>query len=354
MYDTSIMKSRLSPLQITTFSIGLAALIWFLWPQLATIVFTALMAYIFYPLFVKLKSKIGRAAAFTTLVISFLIVLVPLGFIAIATIGQLMGLADMASRIDTWQHLPETINRLMAAMNSIMEPLTGEHMSVTEQSIVDFVRNTLPIIAQASIAVLFGILFSLPQVALAMLIYIFVFIELLIKGPQLVGKIKQLSPYDAKTTNLYLARMGMMARAMVTGQLMISLIISALSALLLIPLGYGGYFFILLILFTILNFMPLGSGIIVLPLALYAMLSGQFWMGLIVIVLYYAVGWLDPVLRPLFIPKEIQLSPALTLLAVFCGVAYFGILGVVYGPIVLMLILTIFDLHISAKRKRSA
>lgn len=345
------MRSQFSPLQIMSVSVATAALLWFFWPQLGTIVFTALMAYIFYPLFLQLRRRTGRLAAFLTLIISFLIVLLPLTFIVFATIGQLLALADAASQAGTWQHLPETVEYFIAAANDFMEPFTGRYPSVTEQSVLEFIRGTLPEMARASIGLLLGIVASIPQFALAVLIYVFVFVELLIKGPQVVRRVRDLSPYDTKTTSLYLERMGMMAKAMVTGQLMISFIISALSALLLIPLGYGHYFFIFLILFTILNFIPLGCGIVVLPLALYSMATGQFWMGLIVIALYYAVGWLDPFLRPLFIPKSIQLSPALMLVAVFCGVAYFGILGVVYGPIVLMLILTVFDLHSAAKKK---
>lgn len=345
-----VMKPQLSTLQITTISIGFIALIWFFWPQIATIVFTTLMAYIFYPLFLRLRRKSGRSAAFTTLLISFLVVLIPLTFIVIAAVGQLIEFADMAGRMGTWQNLPDIATSMIAATNRFMESITGNSWNIAETDILDFIRNTLPVIAQASVGVLFGIIASLPQAALAILIYVFVFVELLLSGPQLVDKVKALSPYDTKTTNLYLDRMGLMAKAMVTGQLMISLIISALSALLLIPLGYGNYFFILLIVFTILNFMPLGSGIIVAPLALYSMATGQFWMGLIILILYYLVGWLDPILRPLFIPKQIHLSPALMLLSVFCGVAYFGILGVVYGPIVLMLILTVFDLYIDAKK----
>ena len=347
------MQRQQSTIQTISIIIGLVAIVWFFWPQLATIVFTALMAFVFYPVFLKLKRKSGNMAAVATLLASFLVVIIPLAIVVLATIGQLVGFADTASRAGTWHSVPDLAKQAITTVNSIMEPLTGKPTSLTEQGMLGFLRNTLPEVARASAGVLLGVLASLPQLALAVLIYVFLFVELLLKGPQLIGKIKQLSPFDRATTALYLERISLMAKAMVTGQLMISFIISAISALLLIPLGYGHYFFIFLILFTILNFIPLGCGIVMLPLTLYAMVTGQFWLGLVVLALYYATGWLDPILRPLFIPKKIQLSPTLMLLSVFCGVAYFGILGVVYGPIVMMLILTVFDLYVEAKKKRA-
>ena len=345
------MKAHLTPLQISTFCISFVILIWFLWPQLGTIVFTALMAYTFYPLFKKLERRLGRAAPFTTLLITFLVVLVPIGFIALATIGQLLLLADTAAKPETWQQLTELAKHIIAATNSLIEPFAGKNIDLSEQTIMEFIRNTLPGLARSSVSLLFGILSSVPHLVIAILIYAFVFMELLRKGPQLLKKIRDISPYESKTTSLYIDRVALMAKATVNGQFMISLIISFLSALILIPLGYGNYFFVLLILFTILNFIPLGSGIVVVPLALYSMFTGQFWMGFFVIGLHLALNGLDPILRPMFIPKKVQLSSALVIVAVFSGVAYFGILGVVYGPIILVLLMTVFDLHANAQKK---
>lgn len=346
------MKQRLSRnIWTITLLATLVLSVWFLWPQLATLILTALMAYLFYPMYVRLhrKNGNGRVAATVTLTASFLVVLIPLAIILLAAISQLMDLADMAGRANAWEQLPSFTKDAIATLDSTMESITGSRSGISEQSILDFLRNTLPGIARSAVNILLGIAATLPGLGIALLIYTFVFIELLVRGPALIKKLKQLSPYSQKITNHYFERIGLMANAMVKGQLMISMIISAISAALLIPLGYGQYFFILFILFTILNFIPLGCGIVLLPLAIYSMLTGQFWMGLAVIILYNLAGWIDPILRPKFIPKKIQLSSALTIVATFCGIAYFGILGVVYGPIIMILLLTTIDLYLDSK-----
>ena len=59
---------------------------WFFWPQLGTVVLAALMAYLFYPLYIKLKGKKekGELAAFATLAASFFIVIIPVVFVVIS------------------------------------------------------------------------------------------------------------------------------------------------------------------------------------------------------------------------------------------------------------------------------
>ena len=351
----SYMKEKASP-RVWTIAliISLFAMAWFLLPQLGVVVFTALMSFIFYPLYTRLKRKKGGAAAVLTLAASFLVVLVPIGFITIATIGQLASFAETASQSQHWERIPVFIEKIVDITNDTLAPITGQRPSLTDQGVMNFLRTTVPTIARGTVNFLLNMLGGLPQLGIALIIYIFLFVEFLRNGVKIIAKIESLSPFDKITTQQYLEKIGLMAKAMVTGQLIISMIISAIAAILLIPLGYGYYFFIFFVLFTVLNFIPLGSGIIVVPLALYSMFTGQPWTSLAVIILYYLMGNLDPILRARLIPEKIQLSVGMTMLATFCGIAYFGILGVVYGPIIMIIILTTFEFYLKYKFKKSA
>lgn len=327
-------------------TLGIA--VWFLLPQLSIVVFTALMAFVFYPLYKRLKRKKGGIAATLTLLISFLVVLIPLAFVIIATIGQLASLAETASQAGYWEG-SGTIQKVADVANNILAPITGQQPTITDSTISEFFRTVVPTITRNIVAVTINVVSNLPQLAIALIIYIFLFIEFLLYGPKIIATIKTLSPFDKTTTDNYIERVGLMANAMVTGQLIIAMILAVIAAALLIPLGYGNLFFILFVLFTLLNFMPLGSGLILIPMAMYSMFTGQFWPGLVVIILYSLSGNLDPILRARLIPDKIQLSIGLTMLATFCGLAYFGILGVVYGPIIMILIVTTIEFYKKAR-----
>ncbi|HMQ95757.1 MAG TPA: AI-2E family transporter [Candidatus Saccharibacteria bacterium] len=337
-----------SRLWTITATIAIVVTIWFLWPWLSVLVLSAMMATLFYPLFTKLRRKKGGLAAATTLIASFLVILIPLAIISFAAADQLMSLAEQAGHINTTE-APHFVSDIINNLNHIIDPITGKQPSLSEQGVIEYLRNTVPGVARGMIDVMMGILANIPALGIALLLYIFMFLEFLFKGPKMIEGLKKISPYSKHITDTYLNRIYVMTNAMVKGQLIIALLIAALSAVLLIPLGYGAYFFVLLIIFTILNFIPLGSGIVFVPLTLIAMAAGQFWLGIIMIVVFYAIGNLDPILRPKFIPKSISLSNGWTIVSTFCGIAYFGILGVVYGPIIMVLITTTWQLYIENK-----
>lgn len=328
--------------------------VWLFWPQLAVVVFTALMAWIFYPVYRKIRRKNDMIAAVWTLLISFLVVLIPLGFVVMSSVSQLSHFASTVSSSQYWEQIPSWTNEVSGVADTITNSLTAGTTRISEQGIIDFLRTAVPTAARAGAQMILGFLSSLPRLGIALIIYIFLFVEFLKYGHVLVDKIRQISPFSEPVTDKYIASIGIMANAMVKGQLIIAMVLAAIAAGLLALLGYGHYYFIFFVIFTVLNFMPLGSGLILIPLSIYSMFTGQFWLGAVVIALYFLSGNVDPILRPRLIPKSVQLSAGATLIATFCGIAWFGILGVVYGPIVMILIVTTINLYIESNNKLRA
>ena len=62
------------------------------------------------------------------------------------------------------------------------------------------------------------------------------------------------------------------------------------------------------------------------------------------------VSNIDAVLRPKLVPKEAQLSSALVLLSLFGGVKLFGFLGVIYGPVVMIFLLTTVEVYMENRQ----
>ena len=81
-------------------------------------------------------------------------------------------------------------------------------------------------------------------------------------------------------------------------------------------------------------------------MTIIAMVSGMLWPGLVALVLYIIVSNLDAVIRPRIIPRSITLSPGLTMLAAFGGISVFGLMGVVYGPILMIIIVTAVKMYL--------
>ena len=56
-------------------------------------------------------------------------------------------------------------------------------------------------------------------------------------------------------------------------------------------------------------------------------------------------------MRPKFVPKSARMDPALTILSVFAGIGIFGFLGIVIGPVIMIVILSTIQIYLEYKRK---
>jgi hypothetical protein len=106
------------------------------------------------------------------------------------------------------------------------------------------------------------------------------------------------------------------------------------------------FFVLMTVAFAFFNLIPLGAGIIAYPIIIVGMVLGAFWPGVVALVLISIVSNLESFLRPKFIPKSITLTNGLTMLAAFGGISLFGLLGVVYGPIIMIIVVTSIQMYL--------
>ncbi|OYW42230.1 hypothetical protein B7Z28_01695 [Candidatus Saccharibacteria bacterium 32-45-3] len=192
-----------------------------------------------------------------------------------------------------------------------------------------------------------GFVGGIPSFIILAIMYIFLFYEFLVYGNKITKSIVALSPFQPSVTRMYLARVGLMANAMAKGQLVMSVIIAVLEALTLaFFFDFWNFFFLMTVAFSILNLIPLGAGIFIYPIIIVMMLLGSIWPGVGALIAITIVSNLESVMRPRFIPKSITLTNGLTMLAAFSGIALYGLLGVVYGPIIMIIVVTSVQMYL--------
>lgn len=331
--------------------VALAALVlglFFIAPFIGIIAIAALIAFLFYGVFEWFSRRLrASTAGALTVVTSILTIIIPVSLIVTFTALQLTQLATELSSTVLHESGSWDVSQTITTINQFLAPFVGTDHSLSTGSVLEFLRTTLPDVLRNMASFTTQVIGSIPMTIILTIMYIILLYEFLVYGKSITKNIVALSPFQPQVTRLYLHRIGLMADAMAKGQLYISFIISLFSALVLsVCLGMGDYFFLMTVVFTLLNIVPLGCGIVVIPITLIAMLSGAFWPGLIALVLYIIISNLDAVIRPRIIPKSITLSPGLTMLAAFAGISVFGLLGVVYGPILMIIISTAIQMYL--------
>lgn len=87
----------------------------------------------------------------------------------------------------------------------------------------------------------------------------------------------------------------------------------------------------------------LGTGLVFVPWTLYALFSGDTGLAIGLGVLYVIVVVQRQVMEPKVLSSSIGLDPLATLVALFVGFKLFGFLGLIIGPVTLVIIKTLHE-----------
>lgn len=118
----------------------------------------------------------------------------------------------------------------------------------------------------------------------------------------------------------------------------ILLIISVFGSAVLWATGiYGGVFWGILA--GCLDVLPfIGTGVVLVPMAIWQLLNGHYLRMTVCILLYIACIVIREFLEPKLIGSRMGIAPVMMLLAIYAGIRLFGIGGIIEGPLALIVI----------------
>ncbi len=164
-------------------------------------------------------------------------------------------------------------------------------------------------------------------------------------GPAILSRILYFTPLDDASERKLVGRFVSVTRATIKGSILVGLIQGGLAGAAFFVLGLPGAAFWSTVM-AVLSVIPvLGSGIVWAPASIILISTGRVGEGLgLAIWGLVVVGMVDNFLRPKFVGRDTKMHDLLVLLSTFGGLAMFGIVGFIIGPIVAALFLTAWDL----------
>lgn len=347
------MKTEFTPAQKRALAIvtGIALLFgaYFLRRYFMLVVIAAIVAYLFGPLYNRLRAKLNGGLATTLTVLAALAtVVIPLiAVISLATVQishMLIGVADWAKTAD----LNALGDRAMATVNNLLAKLPFETPTITQESLRSNVGKVAQTVGEWLLRTLSGAAGGAIGFITSAIIFLYVLVSLLVNKAEVITLIRRLNPLGEEATDLYLAKMGAMVKGTVKGQFIIAVIQGTLGAISIYIAGFHDAFFIFAIFLSALSVVPLGSGIVTIPFGIGMMFFGNVAGGLFVVLFHIIVITnVDNFLRPILVPREARLDPALMLLSVFSGIAMFGFFGIILGPVLMIMIVTTISVYLA-------
>lgn len=316
-------------------------------PYLALIALALVTVVIFnplYTLYLKLfRNHTGITTAITVITI-LLIFIVPLVLIVNMTAQQTITFyKDLKNSLEGYTFsvadIVDRINSLLSKISYIKYRITEAQF---EKSLIDLINPLKDFIINNTLNIGLQVAGAIPKIT----IYIILLLALFPNHTKLRSFVKSISPMDDEINEMYIKRVVAMLKSTIKGSFIIAIVQALISAFVLYLVGvkYTAFWILLL---TFLSIIPLGAGIVTVPIGFIMILTGNFWKGAFIIVNHFLVVTnIDNFLRIKLTPKDGRLPPVLLLLGILGGVSVFGLIGVIYGPVIMILFVTTLEVYI--------
>lgn len=99
---------------------------------------------------------------------------------------------------------------------------------------------------------------------------------------------------------------------------------------------------------AILAFLPIfGIGLVMIPTALFLIISGRMGEGIFLMIFYMILSFsVEYIVKPKMVGTQVEMHTLLVFLAIIGGLSVYGILGIIYGPLIITAFLTLSEIYL--------
>ena len=292
------------------------------------------------------KTKLTRrASSIIIFIIVSLIIIGTLAWIIITLFSEASNLLeDLNSYIEKaysiFQGLLNNANlekiKLPEELNTVLQNSTGDILDTVSSWIRNFLNGLIEVVT------------AIPEIA------IYVSITVIALYLMCVDKIYIIDLIEHHLPRTWVMRVGNHFRDLVktlggylkaeATLILVSFIISLIGLYILKFTGFAIEFPLLIALgIGFVDALPiLGSGTVMIPWAIICGINGDLNLGIAIIVLLIIMSVVRQLLEPRLVSKNIGVHPIFTLIAMYTGFKFIGIMGMLIGPIVLIILKNVF------------
>lgn len=313
-------------------------------PFFGAIFWAVALAVLFQPvqrLALKLSKKRPTVASLATLSVALIVCVIPLVFVVGSFYQEGSDLYDRIqnNNFDVNTYI-NAINEKVPVVKELLARLHIDPAKVSQQlaelgvTVGKYVAGNIAHVAGRTLAFF---------LSLGLMLYLAFF--MLRDGPRLVELLIKALPLGDARERLLIAKFVEVTRATIKGTLVVAAVQGLLGGLIFWILGIPGPV-LWGVVMTLLSLIPVvGSGIVWAPVAVYLLVTPDWWKGLILIAFgVLVIGLVDNILRPILVGRDTKMPDYLVLLSTLGGIVVFGVNGFIIGPVVAALFLAFWNI----------
>lgn len=311
---------------------------------LTTLLLAAIFSGLAQPLYGRLlrlcRGRRAAASAITVTLVLLVIVVPMTGLLGIVATQAIQVSQTVRPAIQNLVNEPTALDEMLGRLPLYerLEPYQDQVIAKAGDlatGIGTFIVNTLAATTKGTVAFIF-LLF-------VMLYSMFFF---LIDGKTALNKILYYMPLSPEDENRLVEKFLSVSRATIKGSLVIGIVQGTLAGFGFWVVGIDGPVFWGMIM-AVLSIIPgVGIALVWIPAVIYLVVTGRMAAAIALFIWSAGVaGTVDNFLRPRLIGKDTKMPDLLILLGTLGGLLLFGAVGIVIGPIIAALFLTVWDMY---------
>jgi predicted PurR-regulated permease PerM len=329
------------------------AFIWILLPFYGAVFWAVILGIVFAPMQRRLQAKFGwqrNLTSLCTLAVCLVIAILPVIILSVLLVqeGAAVYKNIESGELDIAAYLAQFKHSLPPYFQHLLDRFGMGELNALREKIVKMAMQGSQVLASQA--------FSLGQGTFEFVVSFFIMLYLLFfflrDGAELARKVRTAVPLEETHKRRLQLKFNRVVRATVKGNLVVAVTQGAL----------GGAIFWFLdipsallwaVLMAFLSLLPaVGAGIVWAPVAVYFLLSGMIWQG-VVLGLFgvFVIGLVDNVLRPILVGKDTKMPDYMILISTLGGLSVFGLNGFVIGPLIAALFMSSWALFAETKPK---
>ena len=332
-------------LGLFVFSLYLLYLI--LEPFINSLIFACVLTALCHPLyscFLRITGHRRPVASFLVLIVLTFLVVLP---VYVFIVGLIPQAAQSFEAINKWlggAHLVELMNTHLQPVLDWVHELVPE-LDLTpadlQGSIITASRSAGQYLLGAGSFIVSNTLKFIIHFMLVLLVMFF----LLIDGAEIIRKIEYYCPLKPRQTGVIMDSMRQISRSVLVGGFAIAALQGIAGGIGFAIVGFPAFFWGTVMIFAAL--VPfVGTSLVWIPGVIVLIITGEI-KSAIFLALWGSIGIsaIDSVLRPLLMRGGVDMPIMFIFLAILGGVNVFGMLGLLYGPMILSLVTVMLTIY---------
>jgi predicted PurR-regulated permease PerM len=322
-------------------------------PFLSPIAWAIVLSTVFYPLYLFTVKYIKwrTIASLITLLIILIVILGPFSYLSYILINELKSLAEYL-QTDSLESLKNLLQH--PSINALLQKVLSS-LNISEEELNKAISDNVARLGKELVSRITSGMANIVTISLNFIFMVFSIFFFLRDGPEFLRKMRNYMPFSEEQKDRLVKLIRDIVVSTIYGGIAVSIVQGTIAGVAFFILGISTPV-VWGLLTSIASFIPLlGASAVWVPITVYLFIEGAVLKGIaLAIIGIFGISLIDNVLKPIIIGGRTKMPVLVIFFSILGGIKLFGLIGLIMGPLVLALFVSLIEIFRSVEGGQNA